>query len=262
MLADYHVHTIFSDDSVNPMMSAVQQAIQLGLDEICFTEHIDFGVKTTENCDCEAYWKELRRCREQAEGQIIIRSGMEFGMQIHTIPQFRQTFDSYPFDFIILSCHQVEDQEFWRYEFQEGRSQEEYNRRYYEEILKVIQQYDDYSVLGHLDMIRRYDKAGEYPFEKVRDIVDEILRHVIAAGKGIEVNTSCYRYKLPGLTPSREILRRYRELGGEVITIGSDAHDNKWIGCKIAETQQELKEMGFRSVCTYERMRPIPHAIP
>ena len=261
MLADYHLHTIFSDDSENPMDSAVRRAIALGLDEICFTEHIDYGVKTDLNCDCDAYGAELNRCRERYAGQITIRMGMEFGMQTHTIPTFQQTFDRYPLDFIILSCHQVEDREFWKYEFQEGRAQAEYNRRYYEEILKVMQQYRDYSVLGHLDMIRRYDPAGDYPFEKVRDLVAEILQTVIGQGKGIEVNTSCYRYRLPDLTPGREILRLYRALGGEILTIGSDAHDNAWIGCQLRETQAALREMGFRAVYTYEGMQPTAHPL-
>lgn len=112
MLADYHVHTRFSDDSENPMEDAVQRAIALGLNEICFTEHIDYGVKTDLNCDCAAYQKELLRCREAYRGQIQIRFGMEFGMQTHTVPEFQRTFDRYPFDFIILSCHQVENKEF------------------------------------------------------------------------------------------------------------------------------------------------------
>lgn len=125
----------------------------------------------------------------------------------------------------------------------------------------MIERYDDYSVLGHLDMIRRYDRAGDYPFEQVRDLVERILHHVIAGGKGIEVNTSCYRYRLPDLTPSREILKLYREMGGELITIGSDAHDSAWIGCRIRETQAELKRLGFPAVYTFENMKPIRHAL-
>lgn len=283
MLADYHIHTRFSDDSVNPMEEAVKAAIACGLEEICFTEHIDYGVKTDlnpgsisyqrqlqecllgndtgKNCDCLAYQAELERCRELYGDKITIRMGMEFGVQAHTIPEFQKVFDQWPFDFIILSCHQAEDKEFWNYEFQKGKSQDEYNRRYYEEILKVIQQYDDYSVLGHLDMIRRYDPAGEYPFSKVQDIVEEILRIVIAKGKGIEVNTSCYRYHLPDLTPSREILKLYRKLGGEVITIGSDAHSREWIGCQVRETQRVLAALGYRHLYTFQNMKPIRHVL-
>ncbi len=261
VLADYHVHTEFSDDSETPMEEAVIHAIAEGLTEICFTEHIDYGVKTDLNCDCDAYLREIRRCQGLYGGRIKIRLGMEFGMQTHTIRQFQDSFDRYPFDFIILSCHQVEDKEFWTYDFQEGKSQEEYNRRYYEEILRVIKSYKDYSVLGHLDMIRRYDPKGDYPFEGVRDLVEEILRQVIADGKGIEVNTSCYRYKLPDLTPSREILRLYRHLGGEIITVGSDAHEIPWIGWASAETQTNLKELGFQAIYTFERMKPVRHRL-
>lgn len=261
VLADYHVHTEFSDDSETPMEEAVLHAIAAGLTEICFTEHIDYGVKTDLNCDCDAYLQEVRRCQDLYGDRIRIRLGMEFGMQTHTVRQFQDTFDRYPFDFIILSCHQVEDKEFWTYEFQEGRSQEEYNRRYYEEILGVIKSYKDYSVLGHLDMIRRYDRKGDYPFEGVRDLVEQILRQVIADQKGIEVNTSCYRYKLPDLTPSREILKLYRQLGGKIITIGSDAHEIPWIGWESGGTQEELKALGFQAIYTFERMKPVGHRL-
>ena len=279
MLADYHVHTSFSDDAVIPMEEVVKIAIEKGLDEICFTEHMDYGVKTDLdhgsvdyqerlehslkekdtglNCDCEAYQKELERCRRLYGDRIHIRMGMEFGMQTHTVDAFQKVFDRYPFDFIILSCHQVGDQEFWTGEFQKGKTQAEYNRRYYEEILKVVRRYDDYSVLGHLDMIRRYDPTGDFPLSGVQDLVEEILRTVIAGGKGIEINTSCFRYGLKDLTPSREILQLYRRLGGEIVTIGSDAHTGEWVGCQAAEMQRELRRLGFSHICLYEQMKPV-----
>jgi len=261
MLADYHVHTQFSDDSTMPMEEAVLQAMAMGLEEICFTEHIDYGVKTDLNCNCEDYFRELDRCRDRWGDKLKIRSGMEFGMQVHTIGLYQETFEKYPFDFIILSCHEVDNQEFWNYEFQKGKSQDEYNRRYYEEILNVVKRYGDYSVLGHLDMIRRYDRKGDYPFDKVRDVVEEILRLTIDRGKGIEVNTSCYRYHLPDLTPGREILKLYRQLGGEIITIGSDAHSPEWIGWESGGVQEELKALGFDGVYTFEGMKPVRHEL-
>ena len=118
-----------------------------------------------------------------------MRMGMELGMQIHTLPQFQALYDRYPFDFIILSVHQVEDQELWTGDFQKGRTQQEYNERYYEELLGLVEHYQAYSVLGHMDLIVRYDENGVYPFEKVRPVVEEILKRAIRDGKGIEVNT-------------------------------------------------------------------------
>lgn len=281
MLADYHVHTEFSDDSLYPMEEVVKDAIEMGIDEICFTDHVDYGIKRdwddprgiiyfpvkdengnpipATNVDYESYAEKIMQLRSQHEGQITLRMGMEFGMQTHTIPQYEALFQRYPFDFIILSVHQVEDQEFWLQTFQKGRTQKEYNERYYEEILALVQQYHNYSVLGHLDLINRYDEAGIYPFEKVKPIVTEILKTVIADGKGIEVNTSSHRYGLNDLTPSREILKLYRELGGEIITIGSDSHKKEHLGAYIEETKNVLKELGYTKYCTFESMTPIYH---
>lgn len=276
MFADYHVHTSFSDDSDYPMEEVVKRAIALGMDEICFTEHVDYGVKNERayakddvevtdkrvyNCNYDEYLAEISRCIELYGDKISIKLGIEFGMQIHTIPKFQRDFERYNFDFIILSCHQVEDKEFFIYKFQKGKTQEEYNKKYYEEILKVIKEYKNYSVLGHLDLIKRYDKEGDYPFEKTKDIVEEILKQVIKDGKGIEVNTSNFRYKLPDLTPSRDILKLYKELGGEILTIGSDSHKEEHLGHKIFYIREELKSMGFKNFCTYDGMKPIFHEL-
>ncbi len=143
MFADYHVHTEFSDDSVYPMESVVRDAIQMGMDEICFTDHVDYGVKDDwdagveirwrgnepfANVDYPAYMAEIRRMQSEYGGRIHIRTGLEFGMQTHTIPQYKALFARYLFDFIILSVHQIENKEFWTQDFQRGRSQKEYRR--------------------------------------------------------------------------------------------------------------------------------------
>lgn len=283
MLCDYHVHSEFSDDSEYEMEDIVKKAIELGLNEICFTDHVDYGIKRDwddmrgieyrsggpgepemmplVNVDYPKYFEKIIYLREKYGNQIKIKQGMEFGMQIHTIDKFQTLFSKYMFDFIILSCHQVEDKEFWNQEFQAARSQKEYNRRYYEEILNLVKKYKDYSVLGHLDLIVRYDMQGIYPFEMVEDIITEILKIVIADGKGIEINTSSHRYGLNDSQPSRKILELYRDLGGEIITIGSDSHKEIQLGAYLMESQKLLKELGFTKICTYEKMNPIFHKI-
>jgi histidinol-phosphatase (PHP family) len=265
------------------MEDVISDAIQMGMNEICFTDHVDYGIKrdyddprgieyrsggpgepermemiNVDYCLFEATIRELRYCYVD---RISIKMGLEFGMQTHTIPQYEALFTKYPFDFIILSVHQIEDKEFWTQEFQRGRTQQEYNERYYEEILALVKQYHNYSVLGHMDLINRYDKAGYYPFERIRPLITEILKTVIADGKGIEVNTSSYRYGLPDLTPSRDILRLYRELGGTIITIGSDSHKKEHLGFRIQEVKQELRKLGFSQFCTFSKMRPIYHEL-
>lgn len=275
MLADYHVHCEYSDDSVYLMEDVVKDAIKKGINEICFTDHVDYGIKDDwdsgkeimyrdgepfANVDYPRYEKQIRYLQDKYNN-ITIKMGLEFGMQVHTIPQFQKLYNRYPFDFIILSCHQVNDQEFWTQEFQKGKTQQEYNERYYQEIYNVIKQYKDYSVLGHLDLIVRYDKNGVYPFEKVKPIVEKILRQVIQDGKGIEVNTSYHRYGIKDMTPSRDILKLYKELGGTIITIGSDSHKEEHLGAYIQEAKNELIALGFEKYCTFEKMKPIYHQL-
>lgn len=274
MFADYHVHTEYSDDSVYPMEDVIRDAIRLGLDEICITDHVDYGIKTDPdsgqeircrhgepltNVDYPRYTAQIARLQKKYCGAIRIKMGLEFGIQRHTIPQYKALFRRYPFDFIILSIHQVENKEFWTQDFQQGRTQQEYNERYYEEMLQVVKTYKDYSVLGHMDLIKRYDKAGIYPFEKVKPIIAEILKIVIADGKGIEVNTSSHRYGLTDSMPSTEILQLYRNLGGSIITVGTDSHAPEHLGTYLKEAMDQLKRLGFKGFYTYEKMQPVFH---
>lgn len=261
MLADYHMHSHYSNDSKYNMEDAVKKSIEIGLDEICFTEHSDHGSMGDLVVDYQEYYKGYLDLAQKYKDKIIIKFGCEFGVQIHTIDLFEKDFQAYPFDFIILSNHQIDDTEFWTYEYQEGKSQIEYNRGYYQAILDVIQHFDHYSVLGHLDVIKRYDKEGELADSEVMDLIDKILKHIIEHGKGIEVNTSSFRYGLDDLTPSTTIIKRFYELGGRILTIGSDTHEEKHVGHKIAFVKKELKKIGFTQYCTFEKMKPIFHEL-
>lgn len=278
MFADYHVHTAYSDDSQYPMEQVVCDAIDMGMNEICFTDHVDYGIKRDwddprgilsrkggsgepeemplANVDHPRYAAEITALRQRYGGDISIKMGAEFGIQQHTVSQYQQLTERYPYDFVILSVHQINDQELWTQDYQRGKTQKAYNLGYYEELLALTEQNPDYSVLGHLDLIRRYDRAGEFPFEERKAILAEILQNVIRNGKGIEVNTSCFRYGLPDLMPSCQILALYRSLGGEILTIGSDSHKKAHLGAHILETMTQLKNMGFRYHCSYTHMQP------
>lgn len=276
MFADYHVHTEFSDDSVYPMEDVIKDAVKMGMDEICITDHVDYGVKEDwdsgavieyrdgdplANVDYPRYMTQIRKMQVLYGDKIKIRIGMEFGMQMHTVPRYEELFHRYPFDFIILSVHQVDDKEFWTQDFQRGRTQDEYNERYYEELLNLVETYKDYSVLGHMDLIARYDEAGVWPFHRLKPYAEKILKTVIRDGKGIELNTSFHRYGLNDTMPSKEILKLYRELGGTVVTIGSDSHKPEHLGAYIEEGKEILRELGYKEFCTYEQMKPVFHAL-
>lgn len=261
MLVDYHMHTEFSGDSTYPMEKMIQKAISLGINEICFTEHVDYGLQPFQIVKYEAYRKEFERCQEIYKDQITLRWGAEFGAQRQTLAHYKRDIVEQPLDFILLSCHQIDNKEFWNQDFQKGKTQKEINEEYYQEILSVMKAYKGYDCLGHLDAIRRDDPFGEYLFEETKELVKEILLLAIADGKGIEVNTSYDRYKLKDITPSRDILKLYHELGGTILTIGSDSHKEEHMGYQLEYMQKELKKIGFTSFCTYEKRQPIFHTL-
>lgn len=276
LFVDYHVHSEYSDDSWYPMEDVVKDAIALGLDEICFTDHVDYGVKydwhekekarivdgeRILNVDYEKYFAELDDLREHYKGRIKIQRGLEFGMQMHTIDPFQEVFNRYPMDFVLLSVHQVDDKEFWTGDFQKGMSDHESYERYYQEMYDLVRTYHDYSCLAHMDLIRRYLDKEIDTFSEHREIITKILKYVITDGKGIEVNTSSHRYGVNGLTPSIDILKLYHDLGGRIITIGSDSHKKEHLATHIVESKQILNDIGFTEYCTFEAMEPVFHKL-
>ena len=110
-------------------------------------------------------------------------------------------------------------------------------------------------------MIKRYDLFGSYPDHQIMDMAGKIFRQVIKDGKGIEVNTSSYAYGINDLTPSKELLKLYHQLGGRIITIGSDAHDKNRLGEHIKEVQHGLKALGFDEICTFVERCPKYHKL-
>lgn len=288
MFADYHIHSEFSDDSREPMEKQIERGIELGLEEICFTDHVDYGIKKdwTEgniewrggdgmsydisqmdplaNVNYPEYFGKLLRMKETYKDKITIKQGLEFGVQTITVNQYEKLWNQYgdQLDFVLLSMHQVNNQEFWTQEFQKGKTQKEYNEEYYREILNTIRVFKHYSVLAHLDLIIRYDRNGVYPFKEVEDIIAEILKQAIKDDKGIEVNTSSWHYGLSDTQPSRKILKLYKDLGGRIITVGSDAHTTKYLADHIKDAYSILKdEIGFDTICTFDHMEPIFHRL-
>ncbi len=235
MLYDYHLHSEFSDDSHTPMEAQIERGIALGLDEMCFTDHVDYGIKKDwtdageigwrggdgigtpkssleplTNVHYPEYFAKLYRMKCTYGDKIAIKNGLEFGIQVHTIPQYEKLLQDYgdQLDFVLCSIHQVEDKEFWTGDFMKGRTQDEYNERYYQEMLDVVKAFKGYDVLAHVDLIARYDPAGPIAFEKIQGILTEIFKIVIADGKGIELNTSSVRYGLKDSQPAEEVLRQ------------------------------------------------------
>ena len=287
MYADYHLHCEYSDDSNEPMENQIQEAITLGLDEMCFTDHVDYGIKrdwddpegiiirhaiehgkevdlVLANVNYPKYFEALNMYQKKYASSISIKKGLEFGIQSITVDAYEKLYASYQddLDFILFSMHQVNNLELWTQDFQKGKTQKEYNDEYYKEIYQTMQMFHHYSCLAHLDLMARYDENGIYPFENEKDIIAEILKYAIRDGKGIEINTSSWKYGLKDTQPSRAILKLYKDLGGKIITVGSDAHETKYLASHIKDAYAILKnEIGINEICTFDNMQPIFHKI-
>lgn len=273
---DYHLHSDYSDDSWYLMEDVIRDAIALGLNEICFTDHVDYGVKmdwqTTDpfvmgnnqlirNVHYDRYFADIDFFREKYQDQITLKKGLELGIQTHTIPLYNALIKEYPLDFALLSIHQVDNKEFWTGEFTQDRNDRLCYQIYYQELFDVVRQFDHYSVLAHFDIVRRYVDKSKDTFLDHKDMITQILKYIIDQGKGIELNTSSTRYQLNGLTPSIEILKLYHQLGGTIITVGSDSHKPAHLGFELQQARNLLHEIGFRSICTFDQMNPVFHTI-
>lgn len=276
LFVDYHVHSSYSDDSWYPMEDVVKDAIAMGMHEICFTDHVDYGVKydwpdadkarivdgeRILNVDYPKYFAELKMLRGKYADQIHIKQGLEFGMQMHTIEPFQKLFNQYDLDFVLLSIHQLDDKEFWTGDFQQGRTESESYSRYYEEMYNLVTHYHDYSCLAHMDLVRRYLDKDKNTFEENKTMITKILKYIIADGKGIEINTSSHRYGIKGITPSMDILKLYYDLGGSIVTIGSDSHKKDHLGAYVQDSKQILRDLGFTEYCTFDKMKPVFHTL-
>ena len=278
--SDNHVHTAFSTDSNESMQHMLQQAINLGFSSICFTDHMDYDfpadfikTKETEMCflfDMEDYLLEIHKMREKFPA-LEIRQGVELGLKPSALKPALELTHSHPLDFVIGSTHLVDDMDPYYPVFWEGTEENDGIRRYYEATLENINLSFDFDVYGHLDYILRYtptmkrlqqehqntDSYLETQCKIHAEIIDEILQQIIDTGHGIEVNTAGLKYGMGHTNPHEWILTRYHELGGEIITTGSDAHEQKHLGYQFTSLPTLLKQCGYDYYTEFHKRKAV-----
>lgn len=247
VLWDCHMHSEFSADSGTPTADMIRQAIALGFKGICFTEHLDPDYPPTPDdlefaLDIPAYYTKLNELKVTYKNQIHIHFGIEIGLQLHLKQYFHNLLKEYPFDFVIGSSHVVHGADPYYPEFFQGRNEEQAYLEYFESILENLDAFHEMDTYGHLDYIVRYgpNKNQFYSYEKYRNILDAILKKLTDTNVGLEVNTGGYHYGLGEPNPCTDIIRRYKELGGEIITIGADAHTPDKIGYAFDKASKVL----------------------
>ncbi len=260
---DYHMHTMVSFDGQATPQQMVQAALAAGLKEICFTDHVDYELGKDEQpmvFDLDAYNAAYDGLAAQG---LKIRRGMEFGLKEYNADQLKWDSSRRQYDFVLGSIHFVDEVDiYFASPWWEGKTLEEAERRYLEQTLLCVQHHDGFDVLAHLTYLGKVKGNPSHKpihYEDHRELLDEILRTLARKGKGLELNTSgmdrCGVY-LPGL----DYFRRFKELGGEIVTIGSDAHAPNRVGQYTHEAATQLAEI-FGYVCTFENRQPIFHKI-
>lgn len=251
MYYDFHLHSNFSEDSTSPMEDMIKEGIKQNLKGMCFTEHTDLdfpGNNFTFLADLDAYEKTFLQLKEKYRSQIKLYLGLEVGLQPHLKEEIPALCASRNFDFLIGSTHVADCLDPYDNAFFENRTETQAYQRYFEVLLKNLQTYSCFDTCGHIDYVVRYgpSKNVHYCYKNHADILDEILKTLIDKGIGLECNTAGFKYGLGQPHPSTEILKRYKELGGELLTLGSDAHAPCHIAYDFQKASDLLKACGFR----------------
>lgn len=284
ILADCHLHSHHSGDSTAPMQAQIEAAISHGLTRICFTEHMDFGfpyVKYADSIppgtfdlDVHSYYEEYLSLKEKYAGKIRIAFGIEAGLHPDYAEEGKAFIASAPYDFVIGSTHLCDENALQR--LRDPSVPSDYCDPYYPQLYDKMSDEDAYHCyflteracvlacdwfdsLGHLDYVVRYGQQKEehYSYAKFRDLIDPMLETILQRGQALELNTAALSKGCRECNPCTDILRRYKELGGELITIGSDAHAPEKVASDLTAAHTILTSLGFRYYTVYENREPV-----
>ncbi len=256
--ADYHIHTNYSSDSEADMEDMVLSAISKNLNEIAITDHVDYH-PSYDPPHYDDLIKKFNVIKEKYHSKINMILGVEIGLENQLSETINNFLNSYEFDFIIGSSHGVCQKDVYFDNFFEDMDKKTAYTLYFTELLKNINTFDKFCVYGHLDFISRYGvyEDNTLKYADYSDIIDEILKALVAKNKGIEINTSGYRYKLNQTYPQYDILKRYKDFGGEIVTIGSDAHSPDYVADHFEVANEMLKRSGFKYITRFKNLKPI-----
>lgn len=270
IISDCHLHSQFSGDSQAPMASMVESAVARGMKTICFTEHIDYDYPSQNTgedivflVDMQAYRDKVYEMKEKYSGKIEILFGIELGMMPYLSPRYEALVKSWDFDFVIQSSHLVDGKDPYFRDFLNGRTEEAAYRSYFETIIKNMDAFHDYDTYAHLDYVVRYgpNENRNYSYDKYADILEPTLKHIIESGRALEVNTGGYKYGLGQPHPHLDVLKQFKAMGGELITIGSDAHAPEHVAFAFETVENVLTALGFKYYSVYKNRKPVMYPL-
>lgn len=273
--SDNHVHTHFSTDSKASMEDYIKAAREKNFTSLCFTDHIDYDFPSETGepeflFDVDDYFKAIRKLQKK-HGDFLIRTGVELGLKRSVKEKNLALTRGYPFDFVIGSTHLVDDIDPYEQKYWDAYGEIGGISRYYEVTLENINLESDYDIYGHIDYIIRYcptmrqaviehrlqDDFNTRIIAEHEGILREILISLIRKGKGIEINTAGFKYGLGHPNPHETIITWFKELGGELISAGSDAHDTAHLGYDFYKVPDILKRAGFSYYTEFHGRKPV-----
>ena len=270
-LADYHVHSSCSFDAKDRMADMAKAELSRGITEICFTDHVDFGDQETLQIGPERFQlpkvqvKQFIEAMEKAPEGIDIRLGLELGEANHDPARGKRIYAMPEYDFILGSLHNLRgEKDFYYLKYESEEQCWELYERYLDELIELagIGCFDSMAHIGYC--LRYMHKQGfdaAISVDRFGGRIDKLLHILIENGKGIELNVADL---VPGGKedpllrpfPGTDVLRRYRELGGDIVTVGSDAHNVTAAGVGVKEGFELLADIGFKYVAVYKRHKP------
>lgn len=263
IISDCHMHTSFSSDSEAPMEDMILSAIHKGLRTICITEHMDYDYPVQEDdcdfiVDVDAYHKKLSELKAKYASRLEVLFGIECGMMPYLAPRYDKLVKSYDFDFVICSSHLVNGADPYYPAYFKGKTEYQAYGEYFSTITENIKAFKDFDTYGHIDYVVRYgpNQNRDYSYTKYREFLEPVLKTIIESGKALEVNTGSFIKGMTEPHPQSDVLRAYKEMGGELITIGADAHKPKDVACGYDIVDAMLKEIGFRYYTVFKNRKP------
>lgn len=266
LIADYHIHSTASSDARNTMAEMVEASAGRGVSQICFTDHCDldeFGTGRP-NANCRESWPAAlsqykAACKTFPDADI--RLGIELG-EINHNPELASEIAAAPeLDFVLGALHNLRNTpDFYHLPYRSEEHCRELILLYLDELVEMSR-LTCFDVMAHVGYASKYmiNSGFEVRLNLAEhgDRLESLFKSLIERGKGIECNCSGYRHpRIAGPVPSAEILRFYRELGGEIITVGTDAHNVRDAGLNLDRGYALLRELGFKRIATYKKRKP------
>lgn len=262
-IPDYHMHTQYSPDSRMTQQDAVEAAIRMGVTDLCYTEHMDLG-HPNPAFDRVPRFAEMQAGIDALQAQypdVKIHMGIEVGYREETAKASREALEGVSFDYMLISTHCVDGLDTYQLVSTGEQDREPMYRRYLETVYASVTDEtlrDYYDCVAHIGYPakRKLFRESSMTYDLFPALFDDILKAIIRQGKGMEINTSSWK-GLGHVLPHPSLLMRYRELGGRIVTIGTDSHDKENVGTYCRESIELLKACGFREYAIYEKREPV-----